>query len=946
MGVPTFFRWICVRYPKIIRDTIEREPVEMDGRMVPVDLDEDAPNGDFDNLYLDMNGIIHPCCHPEDGPAPEDEEHMYENIFLYLDRLIRIIRPKKMLYMAIDGVAPRAKMNQQRARRFRAAQEREEMEREQEKLRQDWEAEGRALPNRQSAKVFDSNVITPGTNFLHKMSEAIRYYIHDRTTNDPLWQKLKFRIILSDANIPSEGEHKIMQFIRLQRAQPEYNPNVRHCLYGADADLIMLGMATHEAHFSIIREVVIPKSEKKCALCGGTGHVASECTGDAEEADDSSNIQKPFQILSIPVLRQYLKLQFAELEHRMPEELPYDFERCIDDFVFMCFFVGNDFLPHLPSLSIRDGSIDQMMSLYVEILPALEDYLTDCGKTNLPQVEQFLEYLGGIEDQVFKNSLEREAKMRAEKDAQKATEKSEGAEASSGSGGLMGSELGGGSAQPAVNKFGLKEEASDTNAWHAQLLAQSFSMDLENLDAPPEKKQKQGDSTLAPPKPKPVSTGKFVDKEFHSALKDRLENRQDLGEAMADTIRLGEGPHWKQRYYFEKFKVKQDDLVDFLTRIRKAYIEGLCWVLVYYYQGCASWTWFYPYHYAPFASDLIGCANLKCGDMTYFQMGKAFQPFQQLMSVLPPVSAAEAGIPAAFRELMSQPFSPLIDFYPADFGLDLNGKRFTWQAVVLLPFIDEPRLVRILAPLLARLKANEKVRNRHGNELVFGHKDDKALLHAVQLAQAAFEAGHAGLKQTVRDKSLFGYLEGWQGGGADREVPSPIEGLPDVEESHCVSAQFTDPESGPHKSVMLPGIQEQPMVVNASDMDEQARNKGFGGEAAKKLIMQALGKDGRQKRYSDNAPSSKGSSKGGSKGGSKGNKGKAKPQQQPAAAQVAPSWKEEEAPAPVADVGAKVEAEASGSYAPPPGTKVIKVRGAGAQQGGVKKKVVKRAAPY
>merc|ERR1719471_2426575 len=44
-------------------------------------------------MYLDMNGIIHPCCHPEDGPAPEDEEHMYENIFLYLDRLFRIVRP-------------------------------------------------------------------------------------------------------------------------------------------------------------------------------------------------------------------------------------------------------------------------------------------------------------------------------------------------------------------------------------------------------------------------------------------------------------------------------------------------------------------------------------------------------------------------------------------------------------------------------------------------------------------------------------------------------------------------------------------------------------------------------------------------------------------------------------------------------------------------------------
>jgi 5'-3' exoribonuclease 2 len=853
MGVPTFFRWICVRYPKIIRDTIEREPVEMDGRMVPVDIDEEAPNGEFDNMYLDMNGIIHPCCRPEDGPAPEDEEHMYENIFLYLDRLVRIIRPKKLLYMAIDGVAPRAKMNQQRARRFRAAQERDEIEREQVKLRQDWEAEGRVLPNRQLSKPFDSNVITPGTHFLHKMSEAIRYYIHDRQTNDPLWQKLKFRVILSDANIPAEGEHKLMDFIRAQRAQPNYDPNTRHCLYGADADLIMLGLATHEAHFSIIREVVMPVSEKKCTLCGASGHVASECTGEAEEDEAVGvGIQKPFQILSVAILRQYLTLQFHELHDRMPAENPYDFERCIDDFVFMCFFVGNDFLPHLPSLSIRDGSIDQMISLYIEILPTMEKYLSDCGQANLPQLEQFLEYLGGIEDQVFKNQLEREAKMRAEKEK---SEEPPSLKASGDAGGQMGGELSsGGAPAKAPKQFTAGSQATDTNAWHAQLLAQSFSMDLDDLDGSAGAAGGGGgNDSLAPPAvPEKKKSGKFVDREFHSALKDRLQTRQDLGTSMADTVRLGEGPHWKQRYYFEKFKVKQDDLVDFLQRIRKAYIEGLCWVLVYYYQGCQSWTWFYPYHYAPFASDLIGCANLKCADKGYFQMGTPFMPFQQLMSVLPPVSAKEAGIPKAMVELMEQPFSPIIDFYPADFGLDLNGKRFTWQAVILLPFIDEPRLVRILAPLLKNLTNIEKTRNRRGQEILFGHKDDKNLLHAVQLSQAAFEAGHSDKVQHLKNDWLQGSLQGWQFGGAGRTVVSPIEGLPDVEESHCVSSMFTDPSGGLHMSVLLPGIDQTALVINAADMDENARLKGFGGEPAKRMILQALGKDPKQKpRYQD-----------------------------------------------------------------------------------------------
>lgn len=872
MGVPTFFRWVCVRYPKVVRDTIEREPVEMDGRMVPVDLDEDAPNGEFDNMYLDMNGIIHPCCRPEDGPAPEDEEHMYENIFLYLDRLFRIVRPKKLVYMAIDGVAPRAKMNQQRARRFRAAQEREEISREMAALRQDWEAEGRVLPNRQLSKPFDSNVITPGTNFLHKMSEAIRYYIHDRQTNDPLWQKLKFRVILSDANIPAEGEHKIMDFIRAQRAQPDYNPNTRHCLYGADADLIMLGLATHEAHFSIIREVVMPKTEKKCTLCGGAGHVASECTGEADEDDGMDiGIQKPFQVISIPILRQYLALQFGEIRDRMPAENPYNFEKCIDDFVFMCFFVGNDFLPHLPSLSIRDGSIDQMLSLYNEILPTLPTYLTSCGKVNLPEVEQFLEYLGGIEDQVFKNRLEREAKMRKERDIERGRAEAENAVPALYQGpkeenGKKPEQMGGDLAEPPAKKKKdekPKVEASDTNTWHAQLLAQSFSMDLDNLDgaASGGTSAAGGDGAdgdmLETPQPPEIDkkkklSGKFVDREFHMALRERLDNRQDLGEAMADTIRLGDGPHWKQRYYFEKFKVKQDDLVDFLQRIRKAYIEGLCWVLVYYYQGCKSWTWFYPYHYAPFASDLIGCANLKAGDADYFQHGTIFMPFQQLMSVLPPGSAVEAGIPKMMRDLMTQPFSPLIDFYPADFGLDLNGKRFTWQAVILLPFIDEPRLVRTLKPLLNQLTPLEKVRNRRGQPNMFAHRDDKMMFKAVQLAQAAFEAGHTGMKQMVKDASLEGFLTGFEDGGAGRTVTSPIEGLPDVEESHCCTALFEDPEFTGHQSILLPGIVAAPMVINAADMDEQSRLKGFGGEPAKRMILQALGKDPRQRpKYKD-----------------------------------------------------------------------------------------------
>lgn len=128
MGVPAFFRWLTLRYPKVVLDAYEEDNGQEEcmapdpNQMNLMGLNcADYCNPHVDNLYFDMNCIIHPCTHPTDGRQQLTETEMFNNIFAYVDRLIKIVKPKLMIYFAIDGVAPRAKINQQRSRRFRGA---------------------------------------------------------------------------------------------------------------------------------------------------------------------------------------------------------------------------------------------------------------------------------------------------------------------------------------------------------------------------------------------------------------------------------------------------------------------------------------------------------------------------------------------------------------------------------------------------------------------------------------------------------------------------------------------------------------------------------------------------------------------------------------------------------------------------------------------------------
>lgn len=108
------------------------------------------------------------------------------------------------------------------------------------------------------------------------------------------------------------------------------------------------------------------------------------------------------------VLREYL-----EVEMRVDNSpILFDLEKAIDDWVFLCFFVGNDFLPHLPSLEIKEGAIDSLIQIYKKNFSTFGGYVCEDGFVELEKIELFMSELGLLEDAVFQNRKDRMYKLK------------------------------------------------------------------------------------------------------------------------------------------------------------------------------------------------------------------------------------------------------------------------------------------------------------------------------------------------------------------------------------------------------------------------------------------------------------------------------------------------------------------------------------------------------
>ena len=550
----------------------------------------------------------------------------------------------------------------------------------------------------------------------------------------------------------------------------------------------MLGIATHEPHFRVLREDVFYQEAKArtCRICGQKGHLAEQCRGEAKRKDgdfdekDKAATLKPFIWLHVSVLREYL-----EVELYVPSQpFRFDLERALDDWVFMCFFVGNDFLPHLPSLDIRDDGIDTLITIWRDNIPAMGGYLTKDGHVDLAKAQAILHGLAKQESAIFRRRRQAEERRDANAKRRKLAEQDR-----SNSRPLVqrtasvNRDFGGSSSHETLAPNGNRQgRASKTSGplpdelplfapnnfteeartlsdqmlknraaiYRANLSNKSaaaiFKNRLLGKDATSEAPESQldGDHQLmavvddkTEKNDKGANDTISVNGHDHSAITptptsgkrklDALEadvartpDKDEPSAANTPNLTESDGPQdmvrlWEEgyaeRYYEKKFGVDPQDFA-FRHKVAHAYAEGLAWVLLYYFQGCPSWTWYYPYHYAPFAADFVDLDTLNI----QFEKGIPFRPFEQLMGVLP--AASKHAIPEPFQDLMTNPDSEIIDFYPEEFPIDLNGKKFAWQGVALLPFIDEGRLLRAMASKHELLSPEDAARNEVGKDVL------------------------------------------------------------------------------------------------------------------------------------------------------------------------------------------------------------------------------------
>ena len=346
MGIPSYFSYIVKNHPEIITKF-------------------NTNDYNADNLYMDCNSIIYDVFHTIDfkNLSHSISLSIIKNVCSKIESYIGVIRPSNKVIIAFDGVAPVAKLEQQRQRRYKSAYQNEMFRNIYKKVERD---------------PWNTAAITPGTIFMKELSEYIIKHF-----NNPSSYKLN-EIIVSTSEIYGEGEHKIFDYIRKNKEEHMKETTI---IYGLDADLIMLSIS----HIPYCKDIFLFRE---------TPHFIQSISKALEPNEN--------YLLDIPELTNKIIID-------MNNGVVYPFSHPkskIYDYILLSFLLGNDFLPHFPALNIRTGGMDKLLSAYKSTIGNTHDVITNGTKINWKNLRMLINYLS-IQEETY---IKEEYKLRNKKE--------------------------------------------------------------------------------------------------------------------------------------------------------------------------------------------------------------------------------------------------------------------------------------------------------------------------------------------------------------------------------------------------------------------------------------------------------------------------------------------------------------------------------------------------
>lgn len=346
MGIPSYFSYIVKNHINIIR--------KLTANAIKVD-----------NLYLDCNSIIYDAVYKLQTTQLNDNAYneIITSVIHSIKEYIQLLKPSHSVLIAFDGVAPVAKLEQQRSRRFKSLYQ---------------NSVTKSIMKNTSPDPWNTTAITPGTIFMQTLDEKVKAYFANPATFNVS------TIIFSGSNDYGEGEHKIFRHMR-NHAEDHASKNT--VIYGLDADLIMLSIN----HLPVVPNIYLFRE---------TPHFIKSINSELEPNEN--------YVLDIPELA---KIITTDMNNGFADER----QNRIYDYIFLCLFLGNDFMPHFPAINIRTGGVDKMLQAYKATLGGTNEILTNGKQIYWKNVRKLVQFLADNE----LNFIKQEHKIRDRKERHK-----------------------------------------------------------------------------------------------------------------------------------------------------------------------------------------------------------------------------------------------------------------------------------------------------------------------------------------------------------------------------------------------------------------------------------------------------------------------------------------------------------------------------------------------